>query len=208
MRSPRRRVRFPTMQPTTTDLSRSSTPWWSTSWTRTLIGLALIPAYVLLLHHFAYLSTDAVQTRSQGLAAALGDAALWGAVAMSGFGLLGILATAHFPNRRPAVPAWSLVVLMLLSMVSIWILTVLTIGASSLHDSPTPPSLVQRLHIGNWAHFLYIPVTLLVTGSALVQRLKGQRQRRQWSWIGFTLGTAPFFAATLLLAIEIGAELG
>jgi len=163
---------------------------------------------VLLLHRFAYLSTDAVQTRSQGLAAALGDAAVWGAVAMAGFGLLGILVTAYFPNRCPAVPAWSLVVLMLLSMVSIWLLTVLTIGASSLHDSPTPPSLAQRLYVGNWAHFLYIPATLLVAGTALIQRMKNQPRHKRWSWIGFTLGAAPFFAATLLLAIDIGTELG
>ena len=196
------------MQLTKADLSRGSMPWWSSIWARTLVGLALLPVYVLLLHHFAYLSTDAIQTRSQGFAAALGDAALWGAVAMACFGLLGILATAHFPNRRPVVPAWSLVILVLLTLASIWFLTVLSIGASSLPDSPSPPPPAQRLHVGNWVHYLYIPVTLLVTGGALVQRMTGKPLHRRWPWIGFALGTVPFLAATLLLAIDISAELG
>jgi hypothetical protein len=199
------------VQSTTADIIRSSQSWWSSIWVRTLIGLALLPAYVLLLHHFAYLSTDAVQTRTQEIGAAAGDAVLWGGVAMAGFGLLGILVTVYFPNGRPVVPAWSLAILMLLALAGIWLVTLLSIGAANLPDSPPPPvdpTLAQRLHIRRWVIDLYLPVTLLVTCMALIQRVTVRPEHRLWPWIGFTLGAAPFFATTLLLVIAISSELG
>jgi hypothetical protein len=193
------------------DISRNNTSRRSSIWAKTLIGLALLPAYVLLLHHFVYLSTDAVQTHSQEFGAALGDAVLWGSAAMAGFGLLGILVTVNFPNRRPVVPAWSFAILMLLALAGIWIVTLLSISAASLADSlppPVGPTREQRLHIRRWVIDLYLPVTLLVTLMALIQRVTARPEHRQWPWIGFALGAAPFFVTTVLLVVAISSELG
>ncbi len=198
------------MQSNVADISRNSTSWWSSIWARTLIGLALLPAYVLLLHHFVYLSTDAVQTRTQEFGAALGDAVLWGGVAMAGFGLLGILVTVYFPNGRPVVPAWSLAILMLLALAGIWVVALLMIGAANLPDSqplPVDPTLAQRLHIRRWVIDLYLPVTLLVTCMALIQRVTARPEHRRWPWSGFSLGAAPFFVTTVLLVVAISSEL-
>ncbi|MEV7648354.1 hypothetical protein [Arthrobacter sp. NPDC089319] len=180
----------------------STRRWWSSIWTRTAIGLALVPAYVLLLHRFAYLSENAIRTDSQTIGAAVGDVALWGAASMAGFGLFGILAALYFPNGRAVVPAWALVLLLLLVVPAIWLLAALTQAAMTLPDVPVHPS------VGTLVSDMYLPVTLLVTIVALVQRMTQQPEHRRWRWTALTLGVVPFLAVTILQVVVIAADIG
>jgi hypothetical protein len=108
---------------------------------------------------------------------------------MAGFALLGILVTAYFPNSRPAVPAWSVVILVLIVMADIWLVIILGIGVANLHH-------------------MYAPVTLVLLCAALAQRMTANPEHRRWPWIGFTLGAAPYLAATLLQVTAFSSKLG
>lgn len=162
-------------------------------------------AYVLLLHNFAFLSTDAIQIQDQSFGQAKYDIFLWGIIAMSGFGLFGVLVTLRFPNGRGVVPAWSLVFLSILVSLGMVVLFILGQGSSipNLADTSEFSSKPGILAVKNWMKDLYLPVTLLICLSGIVQRTSRRPHRGIWQWIGFAIGVVPYLVATVLLMLSV-----
>ncbi|WP_166874514.1 hypothetical protein [Salinibacterium sp. ZJ450] len=160
--------------------------WWEPVWIRTLLGLALVPAWAYAIHWLAPLTTIAVHRDAD-----IGGIVAWGVIAAIGFALLGLATTALSPTHKPALPGWSLALLGLLALGMLTLQVLL--ATTSLED--TPIGAEAAASVTDWlrghAPHIYIPVTLAIVVSAFAQRVM-QSRARFWSWIGITLGAAPF----------------
>ena len=180
-------------------------PWWSSNWARSIIGVAVPIAYIFLLHEFSFLSSDVVRGDETAGAAIIG-VSVWGIVTMVGFGLFGFLVTLHFPNGRPVIPSWSLVCLMTVVLVGLLLVIGLNQSPSGVPAAASPPhdsSLAGSLSVRRWLPYLFMPVTLLIGINALLQRLSPRTSSGIWKWAGTAIGVLPFLGTTILLIIRL-----
>jgi hypothetical protein len=90
--------------------------------------------------------------------------------------------------------------MLLLVLPAIWLVAALIQAAMNLPDVPVHPS------VGTLVTNMYLPVTLLVTIVALVQRMTHQPEHRRWRWTALTLGVVTFLAVTILQIAVITAN--